>query len=636
MKKLIFICAFLIWTISSFSQTVIYSSDFTSPSTWSGWTINTFYFDHYFTIPPHGSIAFINEGDVDDSCYQVKLVSPQIDLSIYSSAYVALSKYFLKQTYNGKTESLEILASTDGGLTWTMVKDITGSTDWQREYADISAFCENPNVKIAVQYSDDNGWLYGAGVDDVLVCTMQTNDAALMNVNKQDFWLVNDPYPLKILMQNYGTNTITSAVVNYSVDGGTIQTDNISGLNLAPLDTVSFVHSVPWIPSAGGHNVTVWIESVNGLSDQNNANDTLNFALRNTVSSVPEKKILIDWIKSTECSLCMHGSAIIDSIISEHPSVIIPVSLYDYGLYGSYELIFDSIYSGPYPSYSYAGDDYYYSCMNDASWLSRGYIDKVDFDDVYGKCIERLEMPGRVNKRLEYVTPVSISASFSLDTLTRIINADVTATFFADLQGDFRFNDLILKDSINFIQSNFFTNPNRYPFVNIQAFPSCIHNHILVQSFGGRYGTEGSLPLSVTDGNSYTWHYTDTLKEHLISDDHLSLVFMVVEYDSISGNSVVFNSVSLQVDTLSTGVDPQEGYNSFIVYPNPVSDELNIEFKGNKVRRSFEIFNSIGQIIFKGTLLEKTIVQTTNFARGVYLVKLENGRSFEFKKILKE
>ena len=83
------------------------------------------------------------------------------------------------------------------------------------------------------------------------------------------------------------------------------------------------------------------------------------------------------------------------------------------------------------------------------------------------------------------------------------------------------------------------------------------------------------------------------------------------------------------------GIDINSGIRVIKVYPNPVSFELNIEFKGNKDRLSFNILNSVGQIVFKGNLSEKTVVQTTNFSPGVYIMKLENGSSFEFKKIVK-
>jgi len=71
-------------------------------------------------------------------------------------------------------------------------------------------------------------------------------------------------------------------------------------------------------------------------------------------------------------------------------------------------------------------------------------------------------------------------------------------------------------------------------------------------------------------------------------------------------------------------------------YPNPVSDELTIEIKGNNEKRIFEIVNATGQVVFKGDLVAKTTVPTRNFTPGVYLLKLKNDKSFEFKKIVKE
>lgn len=38
---------------------------------------------------------------------------------------------------------------------------------------------------------------------------------------------------------------------------------------------------------------------------------------------------------------------------------------------------------------------------------------------------------------------------------------------------------------------------------------------------------------------------------------------------------------------------------------------------------------------FNGSLQEKTIIQTSAFTTGLYLIKLENGNSVEFKKVVK-
>ncbi|NCD00260.1 MAG: T9SS type A sorting domain-containing protein, partial [Bacteroidia bacterium] len=37
-----------------------------------------------------------------------------------------------------------------------------------------------------------------------------------------------------------------------------------------------------------------------------------------------------------------------------------------------------------------------------------------------------------------------------------------------------------------------------------------------------------------------------------------------------------------------------------------------------------------------GICVERITVQTSGFAPGVYVIKLENGKTFEFKKIIKE
>ncbi len=97
-------------------------------------------------------------------------------------------------------------------------------------------------------------------------------------------------------------------------------------------------------------------------------------------------------------------------------------------------------------------------------------------------------------------------------------------------------------------------------------------------------------------------------------------------------NSDPSNTINVTV----TGIEVVESGRVIKVYPNPVSNELIIEREGNNEKVNFEILNAIGQVVFKGNLIDKNTVQTSNFAPGVYLIKLEIGKTFEFKKIIKE
>jgi len=90
------------------------------------------------------------------------------------------------------------------------------------------------------------------------------------------------------------------------------------------------------------------------------------------------------------------------------------------------------------------------------------------------------------------------------------------------------------------------------------------------------------------------------------------------------------------LNVIITGIEVAENNKHIKVYPNPASNELIIEANGNNETINFEIYNSVGQLVFKGSLLNKTIVQTGSFATGVYMIKLDGGKTFEFKKIIKE
>ncbi|MEI8201389.1 MAG: T9SS type A sorting domain-containing protein [Bacteroidota bacterium] len=80
---------------------------------------------------------------------------------------------------------------------------------------------------------------------------------------------------------------------------------------------------------------------------------------------------------------------------------------------------------------------------------------------------------------------------------------------------------------------------------------------------------------------------------------------------------------------------PEPSDNSIILYPNPTQDELTIESKGNATPIDFEIFNTMGQLLYKNSMIEKTLVPTAGFAAGIYVIRLQHGERMEFRKLMK-
>ena len=108
-----------------------------------------------------------------------------------------------------------------------------------------------------------------------------------------------------------------------------------------------------------------------------------------------------------------------------------------------------------------------------------------------------------------------------------------------------------------------------------------------------------------------------------------TLVVKVLDNNNLSSQATI------TINIIPTGIESTGNNSTIKVYPNPVSDELIIEIEGNNDRSYFEILNSTGNIVFKGNLSERTIVPTTSFSPGVYIIKIENSNFFKFIKIIK-
>lgn len=93
---------------------------------------------------------------------------------------------------------------------------------------------------------------------------------------------------------------------------------------------------------------------------------------------------------------------------------------------------------------------------------------------------------------------------------------------------------------------------------------------------------------------------------------------------------------SNKINIVNAGIYAYINNKKINVFPNPVLNELFIEIEGNNEKIDFELLNSIGQSVFKGNMLDKTVIPISGFAPGFYLIKLDNGKTYEIKKIVKE
>lgn len=77
--------------------------------------------------------------------------------------------------------------------------------------------------------------------------------------------------------------------------------------------------------------------------------------------------------------------------------------------------------------------------------------------------------------------------------------------------------------------------------------------------------------------------------------------------------------------------------NDFIVYPNPVSNNLNVSFSTFNSTRHITVYNSIGQIFYTSACNSKiSTIDFSTFDHGLYFVEISSDKGIVRRKIIKQ
>jgi len=86
---------------------------------------------------------------------------------------------------------------------------------------------------------------------------------------------------------------------------------------------------------------------------------------------------------------------------------------------------------------------------------------------------------------------------------------------------------------------------------------------------------------------------------------------------------------------LPLGISEVINNNGIYIYPNPSKDNITIETNSYKEQR-LEILNLIGQTVYTIYINKKAVINTSAFAKGVYILKLSSDKETVVRKFVKE
>ncbi|MGK0280127.1 MAG: polyhydroxybutyrate depolymerase [Litorivivens sp.] len=271
------------------AQTVLLSENFETtefPENWDqqtnasdgGWLlgVSTSLESEYWTIAPHGNFIATNDDDCDCDKELDYLIMPSLDLTSSVQVVLQFENYFDGGTLFGGTEIATIEYSLNSGISWTILEEIEGTEDnnWDTQSIDLSSLSGNPDVLIAFHYYDDNNWLFGWGIDDVIVFEPEGLDLGISSLDVPN--IVDAPSNLIIsgTVTNNGLEEINSFDLSWTI-GGADNSTTINELSITSLESYTFSHPVELeVISSGTLELTVSISNINGmLSDLNPLNN---------------------------------------------------------------------------------------------------------------------------------------------------------------------------------------------------------------------------------------------------------------------------------------------------------------------------------------------------------------------------
>ena len=646
---------------SVFSQTFV-SEDFSSgtmpPSGWSIDNLNA-QWSNSGTANAGGTAPeamFTWKQTVDVS----HLIAPAVDLTGMTSVVLRFKHYL--DNYGGGAYKIGA-ATRSGGGDWNTVWEVSPTSSIGPE--DMLITIDNGDVGQSdfefCFFLDGN--LYNMNywyIDNVLLYSPADVDGEMQAITTYAF--VNGPTAVEGNVFNNGTSQITSLDINWQVDGGDIHSSSFTGLDMAMGDTYAFTCDDMFNYPIGSYDLTVWIASVNGGSDENPENDTLSKDM-SVVSHIVDRRPLFEEFTSSTCGPCAGFNASFVPWCETHQDDITLVK-YQMNWPGSGDIY--------YTAEGGVRRDYY--GVTWVPWLvgSGSTYVNTSMGDVNSFYDNAIEIPG-------FISFVSSRSSVSRGT---VMDIDVTLLPFANFvdfklfvvvfenvttgnvgnNGETEFEHVMMKmvpdangttinladrEPVTISQSVDLagTNIEEYDDLGVAIIIQNLATKEVYQSGysveNGVFATDATLAELNINGVSVPGFSPDVLDYYIelpegtteipeitgVSTDENATV-VVVPTTELPGTTIIdVFAEDLQTHlqytvnlTVIAGIENNYG-NNVVVYPNPTNGLVKISGATNS---KVAVYNTTGMLIAEFDNFDNESIDLSNQANGIYFVKISS------------
>lgn len=587
MKKITFLLMGLMIGFSAFSQTQrateIFSEDFSNGVPPAGWTIDALpaqwsqsSSENAGGSAPEAKLTYTN------GTHTTRLISPEADLTGVSDVLFSF-KHFLND-YSGAGYSIGVSTRSGGGA-WTDVWTVNPTGDIGPVGQDIlisGGDVGASDFQICIFLS---GNMYNFDywyIDDVVLLEPDSNDIVMSSINVPTFAEAGD-IDINCTIKNAGLSDVNSADLNYQINGGTVITENVTGLNLGTTETYSHAFATPWAGTPGDYTLDVWVSNFNGGGDDDDTSNDLKSMDLSVATQSTQSLPFFESFTSSTCGPCApFNTNVFNPFMDSHPDDIAVLK---------YQM------SWPAP-----GDPYY----TDEGGVRRSYYGVSFVPDLYTGGNQTATNSGAVDSAFDYETnkPAFFEMTSSLSISGDNVYVDVNIMPFISVN---------MKVNIAVVEVETTENTGNNGETSFE--------HVMMKMLPDADGTAVSFEAGTNSEINEMFDMSSTNVEDM--DD-----LMVVVFVQDDATKQVMQSTFALGQPL--GLD-DENLQNVGMYPNPSNGQLNIS---TDRELQITIHDILGKKVFSKDGINTEVLDVSHLNNGMYLVNISDGTSMTSKKLI--
>jgi hypothetical protein len=416
-------------------------------------------------------------------------------------------------------------------------------------------------------------------------------------------YLVLSQAPFSIVggFTNFGTQTVSSYNMNYSINNGPAVSGAISSVSVASGASTTGTHPTGWVPATTGtYTVSLWPTNINGNADQYAYNDTMDFVVT-IVDTMTIRNTLMEVFTSSTCGPCAPGNANMDNNVV--PNI------------ANYTII---KYQQDFPG---SGDPY----QTTTAVNRRGY---------YGiNSIPRMELDGQWDQNASSLTTSIFNGYQSEPAFMEIAIQSATTN------GTTVSVAATIKPLITYAGNNFSYHTvivERQTLNNVATNGETEFHYVMMKMYPNENGT---AVTSLTAMNTINVNQTVPMSGTFV-EEYSDLRLVIFVQDNVTKKILQSEWMDI-TQAISVSELDNDGEGITNLYPNPANNSTSFGVKVNDAKSiSWTMTNMVGQVIMTGQEANaqpgetRFTIGTASLPEGVYFVNVMVGDKMYTQKVV--